>query len=359
MRWISARAAARALVVAIILSAAAASGVLAHEGRESAGYDVVVGFLIEPAYEGYLNAVFLEVTRRGSQPGAQEPHDMAGGRMPDVMAHGGIFVSTQFDDGEAFEAVIPHQLDGTTVPYHSHLNPEIAGSIEVSTEALAAGRVEIELYADGAVPHMLRVRPGATVVFLNRTGEPQLIASGVHTDEAHAAAGVSVGASGHGGQASDAQLEAHGAAPEPVTGLADTLQVEVTHISSGQSTVMALAPLFEQPGAYTADFIPTQPGGYRFRFFGSIEGQPFDEAFESGANTFDAVQSRAIAQFPIALPSVRELEGVVRSSQASADEALDAVAGARVIGIVSIVVGAVGLLTATGAIALAMRSRRA
>ena len=332
MQWISARAAVRALVTAIVLSATAASGVLAHEGRESAGYDVVVGFLNEPAYEGYLNAVFLEVTRNG----AQAPHDMAAGRMPDVMAHGGVFVSTPFEDGDAFQAEIPHDLDGMTIPYHSHLAPDIAGSIEVSRDAPAASRVDIELRATGAVPPMLRVQPGATVVFLNRTGKPQLIASGMHTDEAHAAAGRG----------------------EPVTGLEATLQVEVTHIASGQSTVMALAPLFEHPGAYTADFIPTQPGGYRFRFVGSIEGQPFDEAFESGANTFDAVQSRAVAQFPVALPSVRELEGVVRSSRASADEALDEAAGARVVGIVGIVVGALGLTTAAGAVALAIRSRR-
>lgn len=337
MRWMSARAAARALAAAMVLSAAAASGALAHEGRESAGYDVVVGFLNEPAYEGYLNAVFLEVSRTGSQAGAQEPHDMAGGQMPDVMAHGGIFVSTPFADGDAFEAEIPRDLDDMTIPYHSHLNPDIAGSIEVSRDAPAAGRIEIELNPGGAAPHMLPVQPGATVVFVNRTDEPQLIASGMHTDEAHAAAGLS----------------------GPVTGLEDTLQVEVTHISSGQSTVMALAPLFEHPGAYTADFIPTQPGGYRFRFFGSIEGQPFDEVFESGANTFDAVQSRAVAQFPIALPSVRELEGVVRSSKASADAARDEAAGARVIGIVGIVVGAIGLATAAGAVALVIRSRRA
>jgi len=337
MRWIAACAAARALVAAMVLSAAAASGVLAHEGRESAGYDLVVGFLNEPAYEGYLNAVFLEVTSTGSQAGAQGPHDMAGGQMPDVMAHGGIFVSTPFEDGESFEAEIPHDLDGMTIPYHSHLNPDIAGSIEVSRDAPAAGRVEVELNPSRAAPHRLRVQPGATVVFMNRTGEPQLIASGMHTDEAHIAAGLS----------------------GPVTGLGDTLQVEVTHLSSGQSTVMALAPLFEHPGAYTADFIPTQPGGYRFRFFGSIEGQPFDEAFESGANTFDAVQSRAVAQFPVALPSVRELEGVVRSSQASTAEALDEAVAARVIGIVGIVVGAIGLATAAGAVALVIQSRRA
>ena len=356
MRWISARATARALVAAAALIATAAAGALAHEGRESAGFDVVVGFLNEPAYEGYLNAVFLEVTRKGSQPETQQPRDMSGSQMPDVMAHGGIFVSTPFEDGDAFEAEIPHGLDGMTIPYHSHLNPDIAGSIEVSTEAPAASQVEIELHADGAAPPVLRVQPGTTVVFLNRTGEPQLIASGMHTDEAHAAAGVSADGSDQGGQPSDAQ---QAAAPQPVTGLEDTLQVEVTHIASGESTVMALAPLFERPGAYTADFIPTQPGGYRFRFFGSIEGQPFDEAFESGANTFDTVQSRAVAQFPVTLPSVRELEGVVRTSRASADEALDAAAGARMIGIVGIAVGAVGLLTAAGATALAIRSRRA
>ncbi|MCY4113520.1 MAG: hypothetical protein OXG33_06230 [Chloroflexi bacterium] len=336
MRWISARATARALVAAAVLTAATASGTLAHEGRESAGFDVVVGFLNEPAYEGYLNAVFLEVTRMASGQGAQEPHKMSGSQMPDVMAHGGIFVSTPFEDGDAFESEIPHDLDGMTIPYHSHLNPDIAGLIEVTRDVPAASRVEIELHADGASPHMLRVQPGTTVVFRNRTGEPQLIASGMHTDEAHAAAGLD----------------------GPVTGLEDTLQVEVTHVATGQSTVMALAPLFEHPGAYTADFIPTQPGAYRFRFFGSIEGQPFDEAFESGANTFDAVQSRAAAQFPVTLPSVRELEGVVRTSRASADEALDAAAGARVIGIVGIAVGAVGLVTAAGAIALAIRSRR-
>ncbi len=241
MRWISARAAALALVAAV-LAAAAGSSVLAHEGRSSTGYDVVVGFLDEPAYEGYLNAVFLEVTRTESP----------------------------------------------------------------------------EQHADGP---------------RNET------ASNTHS-------------------ADESDEEPQGHAPAPVTGLEDTLQVEVTHVASAQSTVMTLAPLFGRPGAYSADFIPTQPGAYRFRFFGSIEGQPYDEAFESGANTFDKVQARAAAQFPIMLPSIRELKGVVRTSQASADEALDAVAGVRVIGIVGIVVGAIGLVAAAGAIALAIRSHR-
>ena len=358
MRWISARAAALVLVAAV-LAAAAGSSVLAHEGRSSTGYDVVVGFLDEPAYEGYLNAVFLEVTRTESQQqDTEEPrHEMASDQPPDLTAHGGILVSIPFEDGDTFEAEIPESLMGVTIPYHSHLNPDIAGSVEVTHEASDANRVEVELRADGPVPRMLQVQPGVTVVFVNRTGEPQLIASGMHTDEAHEV-GERDGASDNQGQASDEESQDHAAVPEPVTGLQDTLQVEVTHVASAQSTVMALAPLFGRPGAYRADFIPTQPGAYRFRFFGSIEGQPFDEAFESGANTFDAVQARAGAQFPTMLPSVRELEGVARMSQASADEALDAVADVRVIGIAGIVVGAIGLLTAAGAIALAIRSRR-
>ncbi len=244
MRWLSAPAAVRALAAAAVLAAAAASGVLAHEGRSSAGYSVVVGFLHEPAYEGYLNAVFLEVNRTGSQ----------------------------------------------------------------------------EQDADGP---------------RNETAS-----------------------STHSADEIDEVPEDHAAAPAPVTGLEDTLEVEVTHVASAQSTVMALAPLFGRPGAYTADFIPTQPGAYRFRFFGSIEGQPFDEAFESGARIRIAVRARAGAQFPIMLPSVRELEGVVRTSQASADEALEAVAGVRAIGIVGMVIGAVGLVTAAGAIALSIRTRR-
>ena len=256
MRWLSAPAAARALAAAAVLAAAAGSGVLAHEGRSSTGYSVVVGFLHEPAYEGYLNAVFLEVNRTGSQ----------------------------------------------------------------------------EQDAD----------------------EPKLGASGAHSGDGKEREGDSE----HHAQAMDEEPEDHAAAPAPVTGLEDTLEVEVTHVASAQSTVMALSPLFEHPGAYTADFIPTQPGAYRFRFFGSIEGQPFDEVFESGANTFDAIRARAGAQFPIMLPSVRELEGVVRTSQASADEALEAVAGVRAIGIVGMVIGTVGLVTAAGAIALSIRSRR-
>ena len=62
--------------------------------------------------------------------------------------------------------------------------------------------------------------------------------------------------------------------PEPVAveGLQETLQVEVTHVPSNVSATMNLRAVFNDPGHYAADLIPTSPGHYRFRFFGDHRG---------------------------------------------------------------------------------------
>lgn len=326
MRWMGMRL-VRALIVAAALGTVGASGALAHEGRHVEGFDFTVGFLNEPAYEGLLNSVFLEITAEGEAGTA-------------VDAHGEIFVSTAIADGETFEAVIPEDFDETTIPFHSHLNADIAGSIEVTHDAPDVDRVEVELHGDGAEPHEIQVRPGTTIAFSNNSGEPQLIASGLHDQ---------------GGESDDHE---HANGHQPVTGLEGSLEVEVTHIASAQSIVMALEPLFDRPGAYSAPLIPTQTGAYRFRFFGTIEKHEIDEVFESGENTFDAVQSQAGAQFPTTLANTRELEGVVRTSQTAASEANDAASGALAIGIAGLVIGALGLVMAAGALGLVLRTRR-
>ncbi len=52
---------------------------LAHEGREVEGYRFVVGWLDEPAYEGFKNAVELRVTEATAMSGADDaPHDSNG-----------------------------------------------------------------------------------------------------------------------------------------------------------------------------------------------------------------------------------------------------------------------------------------
>jgi len=153
---------------------------------------------------------------------------------------------------------------------------------------------------------------------------------------------------------------------QPVEGLQDTLQVEVTYVPTGTSRTMRLRAIFGEPGHYTADLIPTAPGHYRFRFFGTIEGVQVNETFDSrsGGGGFDDVGSSGDIQFPDRLPALRELDGVARgaleASQQAQDSALEArnsVGTARTLAVVGIVLGAVGLASGVGAAALVLRRR--
>jgi hypothetical protein len=147
------------------------------------------------------------------------------------------------------------------------------------------------------------------------------------------------------------------AALAPVEGLDSTLQVEVTHIPTGVSRVMPLRPVFGEPGHYAADLIPTAPGQYRFRFFGTVEGMNIDETFESGPDTFDNVEEAKALQFPEPLPAAREVEGAVRGTQATAQEAQDTASSASTLGIIGVVLGAVGIMFGIGGVVLSMRRR--
>ncbi len=152
----------------------------------------------------------------------------------------------------------------------------------------------------------------------------------------------------------------------PVEGVHQTLQVEVTHIPTGASIVLNLRPVFDTPGEYVADLVPTAPGGYQFRFFGTIEGEQVDEPFvsEGFGGGFDDVRSSVDLQFPVKLPEVREIEGAVRGAQTAAAQAQDAAtsaddnaSSAGMLAIVGIVLAAVGITVGVGGVALALRRR--
>lgn len=169
----------------------------------------------------------------------------------------------------------------------------------------------------------------------------------------------------HGGMSSgEGSSEAHDHGDlEPVEGVEQTLQVEVTHIGSGVSKSMRLSAVSGQPGHYKAALIPTASGPYRFRFFGAVKGHPVNETFESSPNTFSAVNPAGDLYFPERQATVREIEGAVRGAQASAEgaqdtavEAADSASAARMLGIVGIVLGALGI--GTGAVGLAVGLRR-
>lgn len=139
---------------------------------------------------------------------------------------------------------------------------------------------------------------------------------------------------------------------EPVEGLQDTVQVEVTHVPSGASRVFKLRTIFRDPGHYTSDLLLTAPGHYRMRFFGTIEGTSVNETFNSrsGGGSFNDVESSANIQFPVRLPEAREFEAATRgaldNAQTARDEvgdAKDSASSARTLAFVGIGLGVLGI----------------
>lgn len=81
-----------------------------------------------------------------------------------------------------------------------------------------------------------------------------------------------------------------------VMGLEDTLEIEVSF--GPASKVFNLQPVSGEPGHYTADLIPTRPGDYTFRVFGTIEGIEIDETFSAADGQFSTVEPIEDIQFP-------------------------------------------------------------
>jgi hypothetical protein len=131
----------------------------------------------------------------------------------------------------------------------------------------------------------------------------------------------------------------------PVTGLEQTLKVEVTHGS--KKTEVALRPRFNTPGAYDGRMVPSAVGDYSFRFFGTIEGLQVNETFTSGPNTFNSIA--ALEGWPNPLPSSQQLDETIKGLEQRivSLESDDGGSGsAMLFGIAGLVVGALGLATA-------------
>ena len=234
---------------------------LAHEPREIEDYNLVVGFLNEPASEGIMNGVYVHVTKVAKHGHGEEPAD-----------------EMSKDEDESHET-------------------------EEETE------------------------------------------EGEH---------------GHGGE-----LIAG------VTGLENTLQVEVTHVPSGATRPMRLHAFSGDPGHYKSEFIPTSTGQFVFHLIGTIEGKQIDERFESGVGTFDDVQPATAIQFPESAASFRELESAVRGAlesaqqaqdtalavEAAADSAQSGASTATTLAIVGMAMGATGIVVGVIGMVAALRRR--
>ena len=300
-------------IITISLITITYSEVNAHEGRDSGTLRLTVGWIEEPAFEGLRNGVSLQVmqqisvdqpTNEGHTDHSQHhneshsPNDQI--ENIDVEAHGALFVSPALASGESFSYIVGAHLSGKTLPYHSHLDHSVTGSLLVTDNHSTPKTIEVEIIDHAYTPPTSAVNPGDTVVWINQGNILQNVTSGLM------------------GSPDTQEVKW-----EPVKGLESQLEVELTHLASGISKVFSLRPIPDEPGHYTTDVIPTSPGQYTFRFFGTILDQPFNERFESGDGRFDHVQAADVIQFPEALPSIRELEGAARGAKLSAEEALN------------------------------------
>lgn len=142
---------------------------------------------------------------------------------------------------------------------------------------------------------------------------------------------------------------------EPVEGVEATLQVEI--IKDDQTLTLPLRTVYNDPGRYTADFFPTSPGEYTFRFFGKVGNLDVDESFTSEADSFSSVNPTTEIQFPVRVASGRELQAAVTGASDAAETAQDAVSSAETRANIALAVGALGVLVGAGGLAMGMRRR--
>lgn len=138
---------------------------------------------------------------------------------------------------------------------------------------------------------------------------------------------------------------AHHESEEPVEGLEETLQAEVTF--QGQTRDLPVSARFGEPGWYQSVFFPTAAGAYTFRIFGTIEGIDIDEEFTSGPETFSEVSEVAGGQFPVAFPATGD---IVRDAEAGAAASTTAT--------IALALGGAGLLAGLVALGVTMARRR-
>ncbi|MBN4064777.1 hypothetical protein JYU04_03470 [Dehalococcoides mccartyi] len=324
-----------ALLLTVLFAVLGTGTVLAHEGREVGDYNFVIGFINEPAVEGMLNGVSIRITslvhdedeHAHDDSDASMDMDMEMSAEIDLVSHGGVFVD-ELAPGAHYEFTFDHDYEDLVVPFHAH-PIETQGSIMVGHDNPVANEVVVEIHENGFQPAMLTIQAGTTVRFENHMSEPTVVMSGP-LGEPEATSGI--------------------VSPNAVSGIT-TLQVEVTHVASSVSQVMELTEAFSSPGQYKAEFIPTSPGAYNFRFFGEIDGQSVDESFESSNTTFDEVTPASEIQFPVQLSSPRETENAARgaldaatAAGSDASDAASTASTATLLGIVALILGVLGLV---------------
>lgn len=144
--------------------------------------------------------------------------------------------------------------------------------------------------------------------------------------------------------ASETEKNADGSA-KAIEGLEKTLKAQV--LAGGKTLDLQVQKRSNMPGVYAAYFMPTATGQYRFRVYGTINGEAIDETFESGPGRFSDVEAIGPLQFP------NQVSNAPADFQAQLDNARLTAGMARNIAFIGVVFGALGVLIA--ALALTRR----
>jgi hypothetical protein len=94
----------------------------------------------------------------------------------------------------------------------------------------------------------------------------------------------------------EAEDDHHGGESEPVENAHQSLNATI--IYGSEEMELDLRPVYNQPGAYTAEVIPTSPGTYTFHIHGEIDGIQIDETFVGGPDTFSEPAETDDLEFP-------------------------------------------------------------
>jgi hypothetical protein len=129
-----------------------------------------------------------------------------------------------------------------------------------------------------------------------------------------------------------------------VEGLEKTIKFEIS--AGGKTRMIDVHPVFDDPGHYVGEFMPTLVGDYVFHMTGKLGDLDVDEKFESGPGRFSAVMPISDAQFPVQYPSPDEVSAAVTAAEIKASQA-------QTFGVIGIAAGVIGILL--GGVALLRR----
>ena len=176
------------------------------------------------------------------------------------------------------------------------------------------------------------------------------------------------------GEENAVQLFIHTANGQPLDdiGTPPTLQVEVM-FGAQTSPPLDLEASFDPDtglgthGEFDAAIIPTAVGNYTFHFFGAVDGQKVDQRFTSGPTTFNTVADPTGIEFPEHVPTVPDLSALTGRLTPRVDDAATLAsassrkaASAHTLGLIGVVLGALGLAAGAGfgAVSLGAARRR-